>query len=133
MDAKQKKQLSDYFNMLEIYGAVCLRQDEIFEETYPQNIIKLEMDEKSIFHKETVMYKDDVSLKKSELYKLVFPVSLQNLEYFTIVLSIKENKNELRVSCYENTLNSILIKSNIDTALHSIRVWTHQMNGVIII
>lgn len=127
MDAKQKSQLIAYFQN-SLYGAVCLNNDKIFEKSYSQNIIELEMDSDSIFHKETVMIKKSVLLKKDELYKLIFPVSLSNLEYFTIVVSTN-HKN--CIICYENTLNSILIKSNIDLLLPSIGLWTHQNNGVI--
>jgi hypothetical protein len=128
MNTEQKSQLSEYFNELGLYGAVCLKQNEIFEKSYSHNVIELVMDSDSIFHKETVMKKNDVFLKKDELYKLVFPVPLPNLECFTIVVS-SHNKN--CIICYENTLNSLLIKSNIDLSLPSIGLWTHQNNGVI--
>ena len=128
MNPEQKSQLREYCSQLGLYGAICLNQDEMFEKSYPQNIIELVMDEDSIFHKETVMIKKDVSLKKDELYKLVFPVSLSNLDYFTLVV-FTDKKNS--IICYENTLNSLLIKSNIDLSLPRINLWTHQNNGVL--
>lgn len=128
MNTEQKQQLREYFNELVLYGAICIQQDAVFEKSYPQNIIELVMDEDSIFHKETVMIKKDVSLKKDELYKLVFPVSLLNLDYFTLVV-FTDKKNS--IICYENTLNSLLIKSNIDLSLPRINLWTHQNNGVL--
>lgn len=132
MDTKQKKELKGYFNELGLYGAVCLQQDEIFEDVYSQNIIELGMDSDAIFHKETVMRKDNVSLKKDELYKLAFPVPLDNLEFFTVTLK-KESKENSSIAFYENTLNSLLIRSNIDVTFLSIGLWTHQNNGVIYI
>ena len=128
MNTEQKQQLREYFNKLVLYGAVCIQQDAIFEKSYSQNTIELVMNEDSISHKETVMIKKSVSLKKDELYKLVFPVSLSNLESFTIVISTN-HKN--CITYYENTLNSIIIKSNVDLSLPSIELWTHQNNGVI--
>ena len=92
------------------------------------------MDDKAPHHKETIMCKDNIFLKKDELYKLTFPVSLLNHEHFTIVLQREcKEKEKVHITEYENTLNSILIKSNDDVKLSSIEVWTHQKNDSIII
>ncbi len=129
MTTEQKQELNTYFQN-GLYAAVCLNNDKILEELYPQNIIELEMDSDAIFHKETVMIKKDVFLKKDEPYKLIFPVALRDLEHFTLVFS-SHNKERNHIACYENTLNSIIIKSHIDFPLLSIQLWTHQYNEII--
>lgn len=131
MNDQEKTDLLAYFHG-DIYGLICARMDEMHQTQWPGNIIALVKSEDVVGGNDDgrIMSLKDVTLKKNELYKVTLPTKLHNLEQFVIVLA-KTIEDKISLTIYENTLNSILIKSPVDIELTKLEVWNHQIGDII--
>lgn len=126
----QKLNLRDHFHGM--YGDVLIAMDKKFDEQYKWNLIELKAENERIMTNNTKFsteldWTKGTIIKAGELYKLMFPTPLENLEYFLIHVCASELCN---ITVYENSYTSILIKSDKTIISPKIEVWNHNNGGV---
>lgn len=116
-----------------LYGLMLQTMNDKFEKEYPLNLIELRPHADhatrimTTGESSAVDWDKGIQINANELYKVVFPVPLDDIESFMVNLYTPE---WCHMTTYENSMFSVLLKFSKSFICPKLEIWKHN-NGTV--